>query len=92
MPSLPAWCKWLADIEDLPECLVKTYLQENDITKVVDFEDEEYKELKFVRVYQIYQGVTSVLEIEINAARMYLEGDWDEDESCIGSLVNALNF
>ena len=52
--TLPEWANWLVEIEDLPDGFeqVKTYLRENDLSKVVDFEDREYKKLKFVRVYQ----------------------------------------
>ena len=43
--TLPEWANWLVEIEDLPDGFekVKTYLRENDLSKVVDFEDREYK-------------------------------------------------
>ena len=58
---------------------------------MVDFEDEEYKELKFVRVYQIYKGITSVLEIELNAAKMYFRRDWYEDDHMGDLMMKLLN-
>ena len=82
--TLPEWVNRLADIENLPDGFesIKTYLRENDLSKVVDFEDREYQNLKFVRVYQKqverYGNITySVLEIELNAAKMYFGMDWE---------------
>ena len=82
--TLPQWATRLADIEDLPHGfeMLKTYLQQNDLSKVIDLEDKEYKKLEFVRFYSSHidhygaSTTYAVLEIEVKAAKMFFSKNW----------------